>query len=224
MSLAERLIHEAIATDEPAADEPAIVDATASGIADAALRQFELFGVTRSTIEEIARRAKLSRVTIYRRFPGKDALIEAVMLRELRRFLRDLDSAIEPLSDPDEMVVEGFAFTLQAVRSHRLLQRMLESEPEMLLPYLTVKGAQFVGAARDFLAKRIARERKDEHLDKELLTVAEIVVRLILSFLLTPQTPIDLDDPRAVRAFARRYLGPILAPVARGITPSSALG
>jgi AcrR family transcriptional regulator len=204
--LAERVINEAI-TDA----EPAIGDATASGIADAALRQFEMFGVTRSTIEEIARRAKLSRVTIYRRFPGKDALIEAVMLRELRRFLRDLDAVIDALSQPDEMVVEGFAFTLQAVRSHRLLQRMLESEPELLLPYLTVKGAPFMAAARDFLAERIARECEDEHVDEELLSIAEIVVRLILSFLLTPQTLIDLDDPNEVRAFARRYLCPILA-------------
>ncbi len=207
--LAERLVRKAIATSELA-----IGDATAAGIADAALRQFELFGVARSTIEEIAHRAKLSRVTIYRRFPGRDALIEAVMLRELHRFLRDLDAVIDAHSEPEEMVVEGFAFTLQAVRSHRLLQRVLESEPEVLLPYLTVKGAPFVEAARNFLAMRIAQEFEDERVDSELLSVAEIVVRLILSFLLMPKTLMDLDDPDEVRAFARRYLCPILADVA----------
>lgn len=184
-------------------------DATAIAVTDAALRQFELFGLARTTMEDIARRAKVSRVTVYRRFASKDALIEAVLIRELQRFLADLDRAIEPLEDPESRMVEGFVFTLEAARSHRLLQRLLESEPEMLLPHLTVQGAPFIGAARDFLAARTARELDDGRDEQELLTVAEVVVRLILSFLLTPQASVDLDDPDAARAFARRYMGPI---------------
>ena len=41
-------------------------------------------------------------------------------------------------------------------------------------------------------------------------SVDELVVRLILSFLLTPQTPVDLDDPAIARDFALRYIGPLL--------------
>jgi len=186
-------------------------DATATTIADAALRQFELFGMVRATIDDIARRANVSRVTVYRRFPGKDALIDAVALRELQRFLRDLDNATEGLNDTDEMIVEGFVFTLHAMRSHRLLQRLLESEPETLLPHLTVDGAPFIATARDYLVSKVHYLPGGETRDvEEFRTIAEIVVRLVLSYLLTPQTTVDLDDPAQARAFARRYLRPLL--------------
>ncbi|HYJ20596.1 MAG TPA: TetR family transcriptional regulator [Solirubrobacterales bacterium] len=201
----ERLLRNATA-----GPESPIEDATTANVIDAALHQFELFGLARTTMDDIARRAKVSRVTIYRRFAGKDALVDAVILRELRRFLADLDSAIAPLATPEEKLVEGFVFTLDALRRHRLLQRMLESEPELVLPHLTLQGGAAIAAAREFLAIGLARELPDDRGGEELLTVADIVVRLILSFVLAPQTTVDLDDPEVARDFARRYLQPIL--------------
>lgn len=188
---------------------------------DAALRQFELFGLARSTVEDIARRARVGRVTVYRRFSSKDALIEAVALRELRRFLLDLDEVVASLEEPEETVAEGFVFALEAVRSHRLLQRMIEGEPEIALPLLTVQGAPIIAAASEYLASTMARVRGERRGRAELLATAEVVVRLIVSFLLTPRVTIDLDDPDQARAFARRYLCPMLTPprVGRAITP-----
>ncbi len=202
--LAERLLR---AAGTPSASED---DPTSDTVVDAALRQFELFGINRSTMDQISRRAKIARVTLYRRFPGKSALVEAVMLRELRRFLRDLDAVVKPLDDSEQRLVEGFVFTLDAIRGHRLLQRLLESEPETILPHLTVQGAPFIEAARDFLAARLAGELDDDRAPEELLVVADVIVRLLLSYLLTPQGPVDLDDPAKARAFALRYLQPIL--------------
>ncbi len=193
-----------------AVPSPVDADPAADAVADAALRQFELFGVTRSTMDQISRRAKIARVTLYRRFPGKEALVEAVMLRELRRFLADLDEVVAPLTGQEEKLVEGFIFTLDAIRGHRLLQRLLESEPEAVLPHLTTQGAPFVAAARDFLATRLAGDLDDDRTPGELLVVADVVVRLLLSYLLTPQASVDLDDPAAARGFALRYLRPIL--------------
>lgn len=186
-------------------------DPTSVAIADAALRQFELFGLARSTIEDIARRAKIGRVTLYRRFSNKDTLIEAVALRELRRFLKDLDRAVDPLGDPEEMIVEGFVFTLHAARTHRLLQRMIENEPETTLPLLTVQGAPIIAVASEYLASRMARDLDDDRGRSELLSTAEVVVRLIVSFLLTPKVTIDLEHTDQVRAFALHFLRPMLA-------------
>lgn len=202
--LTERLL-QAAATPAPTEPDPAT-----EAIADAALRQFELFGLSRSTMDEISRRAKIARVTLYRRFPGKDALIDAVIQRELRRFLADLDDATAPFDDVEERLVEGFIFALDAIRHHRLLQRVLESEPETILPYLTVQGSPFIAAARDYLAARMLRDLDDARTPEEAVIVADIVVRLILSYVLTPQTLVDLDDPDEARAFALRYLRPVL--------------
>lgn len=202
--ITERLL-QAVATPAPAEPDP-----TSEAIADAALRQFELFGLSRSTMDEIARRAKIARVTLYRRFPGKDALIDAVMQRELRRFLVDLDAAVAPFEDVDDRFVEGFIFVLNAIRGHKLLQRVLESEPETILPHLTVQGAPFVAAARGYLAAQLLRDSGGTRTAEETEIVADILVRLLLSFILTPQTLVDLDDPDEARAFALRYLRPVL--------------
>jgi AcrR family transcriptional regulator len=202
--LTERLI-QAAASPAPAQSDPA-----SEAIADAALRQFELFGVSRSTMDEISRRAKIARVTLYRRFPGKNALVDAVMLRELRRFLADLDEVVAPFDDADDRFVEGFIFVLQAIRGHKLLQRVLESEPETILPHLTVQGSPFIAAARDYLVVRLLRDYDDAHTPEEVAIVADVMVRLMLSYLLTPQTLVDLDDPDEARAFALRYLRPVL--------------
>lgn len=191
-------------------------DSTADRILVAALRQFELFGVARSTVEQITRRSGLSRVTIYRRFPGKANLVEAVLLREVRGFLDALDERIAPLATQEEKLTEGFVFTLDTFRSHALLNRLLASEPESILPTFTVEGGPIVSAARDYLANLLAREFEGDGRDAgELAVVAELVVRLMISFALTPQTVVPIDDPEQARAFALRYLAPLLSGGAR---------
>jgi len=196
----------AVSDDPPVAAER---DSSANSVADAALRQFELFGLARSTMDDVAHRAKVSRVTVYRRFSSKSALVDAVVMRELQRFLADLDDALAEVEASEDKIVEGFVFTLHAMRNHRLLQRMLESEPEAIVPHLTVDGAPFIAAASGHLLQRglLVDPGRDP---EEFRGVAEIVVRLILSFLLTPQSSFDLDEPTEARAFARRYLRPLL--------------
>jgi AcrR family transcriptional regulator len=187
------------------------VDRTTDRVLDAALRQFELFGVARSTVEQITKRSGLSRVTLYRRFPGKQHLVEAVVLREVRLFLDRLDERLDELSTPEEKIAEGFVFTLDAIRSHVLLSRLLDAEPESVLRYFTVEGGPVVAAARDYLADRVVKDNPSEHRSRhELAVAAELTVRLVISFLLTPESVARLDDPDAVRDFARRYLAPLL--------------
>ena len=70
-------------------------------------------------------------------------------------------------------------------------------------------GAPFIAAASDYLAQRGLQEASGRD-PEEFRVVSEIVVRLILSCLLTPQSIVDLDQPAEARAFARRYLRPLL--------------
>jgi AcrR family transcriptional regulator len=172
-------------------------DSTTDRVLDAALRQFELFG--------------LARVTLYRRFPGKQHLVEAVVLREVRLFLDSLDARLDELSTPAEKIAEGFVFTLDAIRSHVLLSRLLDAEPESVLRYFTVEGGPVVAAARDYLADRVVKDNpSDRRSAGEVALAAELTVRLVISFLLTPESVAHLDDPAAARDFAGRYLAPLL--------------
>src|SRR5437016_3927875 len=100
--------------------EPASDDALAERILDGALRQFELFGLKRSTVDDVAKRAGLGRMTVYRRFPRKDDLVEAVILREARRMAERVSAAAEGQPTVEERAVESFVTMVREVRGNPL--------------------------------------------------------------------------------------------------------
>jgi AcrR family transcriptional regulator len=192
-------------------------DEASERILAAAIGQVEDFGVRRFTIGELARRVGVSRVTIYRYFPGKDRLIEAVLLHELRRFLRDIDAAVAPYETLEERLVEGFVFALTFLRRHRLLNRLLRTEPELLLPYLTVRADPVLTAAREFIAGFAHREAEQGRLplsDRDIEGVSELLARAVLSFVLTPESVLGLRTQAEIRRFAEHYLAPTLEALA----------
>lgn len=200
------------------------IEGTASKILDAALRQFESVGVQRSTVEDITRRSGLARVTLYRYFPGKNTIVEAVLLRELAAFLADLAAESRRFPKIEDRLVEGFVFALNTLRAHPLLNRLLDTEPDAVLPLLTTDGANPVRTASAFLADQLALELpSDERTRAELLEVSEVTVRIIVSLLLTPSQYIALGDDTAARTFAHRYLVlPLLGPPEPGGHPAPA--
>lgn len=190
---------------------PETEEKLARRILDAALEQFTTFGLRRSSVDDVAKRAGVSRVTVYRRFQSKDGLVEACLLREGSRFFQELDSAVASLPAMEDRVVEGFAVVLRHTREHPLFGGLLRLEPEVVLPYLTVQGGPALTAATDYLTDRLRRVRQTEgRPDSDPRPVAELMVRVAVSFLLNPSSCIELDDGEQTRAFARRYLAPLL--------------
>jgi AcrR family transcriptional regulator len=184
-------------------------DATTERILAGALAQFEDFGMRRTTMEDVARRAGVARVTLYRRFRGKEHLVEAVVIAEAQRFFAELEAAVAGLASVEDRIVEGFAHTLEAAREQRLLNRLLRTEPEVLLPHLTTSGGPVLAAGRSFLARQM-RFAHSEVPPREVETVAELVARLVLSFLLTPESAAALESRPEARRFARRYVVPLM--------------
>jgi AcrR family transcriptional regulator len=189
-------------------------DTVTERILDAALGQFEDFGLRRSTMEDIARRCGLSRITIYRRFPKKENLIEAVVLRELQSFLGELGSVGGPGITPEGRMIERLAFALLYLRNHALLRRLLRTEPEAILPSLTVNGGPVVDLAREHVAAFIRRDLfgsqpPPAEAERHVQTVAELGVRIVLSFILTSSSAIPMDTLEDARAFARDLIGPV---------------
>ncbi len=183
-------------------------DAVGESIVDAALAEFLVYGLRRTNVDVVARRAGVSRATLYRRFDGKDALVQAVLIRESRRFFGSIAAAVADLDTAEERLVEGFVVGVRYARTDRLLNRLLASDPEALLPYLTTNGHLVVAAARDFLVRQAPEAEPVEHRTPE--GVAEVFVRLAISFTLMPQSAIPLDTDDSVRAFARGYLAPLM--------------
>ena len=198
---------------------PAAADATSERILNAAVSQAEEFGVRRLTIGDVAERVGVSRVTVYKYFPGKDRLVEAVLLREMRRFLRDVDKAVAPYDTLEDRLVEGFVFALGWLRRHRLLNRLLRTDPELIVPNLTVGAAPVLAAGREFIAGFARREADEGNLplsDDQIEGVSELLARAVLSFLLTPESVLGLRTQAEIRRFAENYLAPTLAALTAG--------
>jgi AcrR family transcriptional regulator len=191
-------------------------DPVAETILDAAHAEFLAYGLRRTNVDVVAKRAGVSRATLYRRFDGKDALVQAVLVRECRRFFTSIVEATGHLSTVEERLVEGFVVGVRYAREDKLMNRLLASDPEALLPYLTVNGGLVVAVARDFLVQQ-GEQQHGELPSIEGRTpagVAELFVRLAISFTLTPQSGIPLGTDAEVRAFAANYLAALMRPTA----------
>ncbi len=193
-----------------------VSDPVSETILDAALAEFLDYGLRRTNVDAVAKRAGVSRATLYRRFENKDVLVQAVLVRESRRFFGSIAAAVNKLPTARERLVEGFVVGMRYTRRDPLLSRLLSTDPEALLPYLTVNGGLVVAAARDFLVSQAeGLPGGDKPVDgRDPAGVAELFVRLAISFTLTPDSCIPLDDDDSVRAFARSYLAVLMGPAA----------
>ncbi|MFG2430975.1 TetR/AcrR family transcriptional regulator [Streptomyces sp. NPDC048590] len=187
-------------------------DALTEQILDAAREQFMTFGLRRSTVDDVARRAKVSRVTVYRRIGNKDSLIAACLLREYRRFVVEVDAAVAALPTVEDRIVAGFVTVLRHIREHPLVGGLLRLEPEVMLPFLTLESGPALLAMREYLADRLREARRAEGgPETDPAPVAELMVRITVSFLLNPESCFELDDDERAGEFARRYLVPLIS-------------
>lgn len=171
---------------------------------DAARGEFERYGIRRTHMDDIARRAGVSRSTLYRRFPNKDALVETLVLRDTTVFFAELDRVAAD-HDPRGAVVECFTRGVRLTQEMPLVARILESEPELIVALTTrTDGAPITLAATQVAAT--LRRSGVRMSDDDLGAVAELLVRIAVSLMLSPQGRLDLSDRDAVRRYAERYL------------------
>jgi AcrR family transcriptional regulator len=192
------------------------VDEARARILDAAYEQFCRMGIQRSTMEDVARRAGVSRITVYRRFATKDVLVEHVVRREFRRYFDQFLVDIEAAGSAAERVVLGFVSSLRAIRGNPLIGGLIAAEPALLVPSMISDGGRTLATVRAFVAGQLRREQHAgtvaDDLDTDL--VAEMMVRVSASFLAIPSHVVDLDDDKQLAAVARRFLVPMLEPPA----------
>ena len=179
-------------------------DATEERILDAARDAVGEGGTRATTMDDVARRAGVGRMTVFRRFGSKEALIERLVVRELRIFLDQVDTVLEEVEDPGERVVEAFVACLHVARTHPMLVRVAGGQMIELLGRGDPSGLEL---GRRFVAARLRADGDVEDPD----SVADVLVRLAASYALQPaESGMALRDDDAARAFARRVLAPMV--------------
>ncbi|NLA36638.1 MAG: TetR/AcrR family transcriptional regulator [Actinobacteria bacterium] len=171
---------------------------------DGARAAFLDFGIRRTTMNVISRRSGVSPATLYRWYGSKDGIVAAVALREIRRFLAEIDAHADAMAPPEEQLAEVTVMVARGLREQPLLQRLIETEPDDILPRLTTHGWPIIAAGAEYLTGHIQRLIDEGHIAQfDPAPLAEILARVTHSLLLTPQTSLRLGDDETIRFEAR---------------------
>ena len=201
--------NEVVALDLPglAAGLPPAPPADLDPYLDAAIRCFARHGVSRTTVQDVARELGVDRTTVYRRIGGVDDLARALVARELRRLLAGLPAHIPSEADPfgPEAIIELITAAVSLARHHAVMAKVLRDEQERIGPFLTRELAGFIdrvaAAIRPLLEMAMDQggiARRDP------ARLSEWLVRTGVSVLVTPP-----------RGDLREFLAEVLVPALR---------
>lgn len=184
---------------------------------DAAERCFDRFGVMKTTVEDVADEAKVSRATVYRYFEGRDELILAVLMRHANSFLAQLGRRIERAGTLVSAIPDGVVYTVAAVRKDHNLALLFAPEVAGMTGSIAGRSEALFAGNETFLRPYLeaARQAGELRPGLDIGEASEWVLRVVLS-LLTVHGP-----ARRTEAAQRRYLTTFLVPALVGDpTPS----
>jgi len=107
-------------------------------------------GLRRTTLTDVASRAGVSRMTMYRRWPDMKSLVADLMTREWGTLVGAAAERAEGGS-PRDRIVDGVVRAVVALREHPVFRRIVDVDPETLLPYLVDRR----GTSQDLILARL---------------------------------------------------------------------
>ena len=191
-------------------------DPATRAILDAAVVEFEQHGFRRVALDDVARRARVSRTTIYRRFAGRDELVAAVIDRENAVLFADIADELKSRRPQSNYYVEAFTLSIVRFRQHRVLTRMLADEPGLMIEladqHWDAAVERMAAALRIIFPDGFAQRIGDRAIDDLAETILRYAAMVLLLPSLRPLT--DADD---IRAFAAEHFLPSLPAALRAV-------
>lgn len=132
---------------------PTLLDAALSCVLDVGLR--------RTTLADVARRAGVSRMTVYRQYQDLDTLVSALLTRELTIVLAEIDAQVRVLPTARDRLVEAAVQVVEQMDHHPLYRRILDLDPELLLPLIVDRFGSTQRAAMAFIAEQVRAGQAD---------------------------------------------------------------
>jgi len=176
-------------------------------ILNAAEDCFERDGVIRTTVDDIASVAGISRATLYRSFAGRNELVLAVLMREVDRITGQLIARLSSYVRAEDVITEGIIIGVRTVRENRKLSILFGPDAAAVTGRIAGSSDALVVRAHHFgrilLGTLDSDARKRIRSELRIDEVADHLVRVFLSFLVlpTPDLSSDSDQRRYIRTF-----------------------
>lgn len=167
----------------------------------ATLEVAAVHGLARLSVGDVARAAGLSRQTLYKHFPNKQALVAEVVAEEARTMIEAVVAAATAEADPRSALEAGMLAALRLTRDHPLLDRLVRTEPESLIPLLVSESSAALLLVRQAVTAVLA-ERFPALGHVDLRRLADMVARLLVSYAVSAPD----DPPEVVAAVAAGFL------------------
>jgi AcrR family transcriptional regulator len=159
---------------------------------DAARAAILAVGWSRTTLTDIARRAGVSRMTLYRRWPDTQTLLADLMTREWETVVTGATGAGGGTAR--ERLTSGVVATVQALRANELVQRIVDVDPEVLLPYLLDRRGRSQEFVADVTAATISEGQREGSIRLgDPTTMARSILLAAHGFVLSAHTMLDDD-------------------------------
>lgn len=189
----------------------------ADAVLDAARDCVLAVGVRRTTLTDVARRAGVSRMTLYRRWPDVRTLVGDLMTREWIALAVGAMPDHDPTTPTRSRLVDGLVAGITAFRAHPLFHKILDVDPELLLPYVLDRR----GASQDALLGLITGALTEGHADGSVRTIhpglqARSLLLVVQAFTLSLRTMTDEADPHLTET---AFLGELRTILERTLTP-----
>jgi len=177
---------------------------------DAASECFSRYGFQKTSMEDIAREAGMSRRSLYRRFPDKVTLLREVNGRRARAFLDDVKRSTLAIAGLSAQIEEVVRLTNRFVHEDPLTAAMHRADPDALARAVTTGARELLEMAMEAIIPLIvgARDTGEIRSTIDVRRAAEWMTRVVFSLVATPSVTFDQEDAAETSAFIREFLLP----------------
>jgi AcrR family transcriptional regulator len=175
-------------------------------VVDATLACLASQGMAKTTLDDIAGWAGLSRATVYRAFPGgREAILAATVETEVARLFSELAVVMGEAKDLEEVLVVGMVESARRLLDHRAIRYLLDHEPGVILSPLSFDQMDRVlEVASSFAAPFLGRWLEPD----QAARAAEWATRITFSYLFTESPRLDPTDRDDVARLVSRFVLP----------------
>ncbi|MFE0026685.1 TetR/AcrR family transcriptional regulator [Amycolatopsis sp. NPDC059021] len=189
-------------------DPPGAEDEARRRIVKAAIACIDRAGLAKTSLSHVAAEAGVTRQTVYRYFAGLPEILRAVAHAGAEEFAERMRSHLASFDSPVEVAVESVVFAVRSLPDEPYLGLLLQAGEADYFTAGTATPPAFSLGARILRDVEVDWVAAGITTDAELQGLAEILMRLFMSFLQYPSTPPATDDE--LRDLVRRWIGPAL--------------